>query len=196
MCLILYMIFIENLLNFSFQFKEDFGITSSIKLRNLWSLLLLWWIAPRMRSFPSLSSLLSSFKLLNVFLDSYVTLLLVFSQLFKGLLPRQLQIPKQSHQYIVFVWCNCIWWTCHDPITKHSKPRQNKWIRSWRIWKPRPNPTQNATQVFKSHPQSNNARLVLKILQRSEENTFKNLFKTLQMQDKWFGNNTPRVSRK
>jgi len=50
--------------------------------------------------------------------------------------------------------------------------------------KSRPNPTQNATQVFRSHSQSNNARLALKILQRSETNTFKNLFKTFQMQDK------------
>jgi len=59
-----------------------------------------------------------------------------------------------------------------------------------------PIPTQNATQVFRSHSQSNKARLALKIHQRIEENTFKNLCKTFQMQDKWFGHNTPRVSKK
>ena len=58
--------------------------------------------------------------------------------------------------------------------------------------KPRPIPT----QVFRSVSQSNKARLALKIHQKSEANTFKNLFKTFQMQDKWFGQNIPRVSRK
>jgi len=56
--------------------------------------------------------------------------------------------------------------------------------------------TQNATQVFRSHSQSNKARLTLKIHQRIEENTFKNLCKTFPMQDKWFSHNTPIVSRK
>ena len=40
-------------------------------------------------------------------------------------------------------------------------------------------------KCFRSHSQSNKARLALKIHQRIEENTFKNLCKTFQMQDKW-----------
>jgi len=44
--------------------------------------------------------------------------------------------------------------------------------------KTRPIPTRNATQVFRSHSQNNKARLALKIHQRIEEDTFKNLCRT------------------